>query len=301
VALGAVDLNLLVALKALLEEENVTRAGERLGMGQPTMSTALARLRRHFGDELLVRVGRDFELTPFARSLLPQVRESVRLLGGALRITDGFDPATSTLSFTITLSDYALAVLHEPMRRRVKAIAPGVRLAFTELGDDLLGSERALLRQDLLIGPPGYGFAGRQLELFRDRLVCVADCSNPYLLGGFLSFAAFRRMPHAVAVFRGGLPTPADRAVAELGIERRVSIRVHGFLPLLFAVPGTDAVAVVPERIARRFAGDGLLVVEPPFPPTVMIEAAWWHPAKQDDPAHRWLRSVLREVAADLR
>ncbi|MEU4236272.1 LysR family transcriptional regulator [Actinoplanes sp. NPDC026619] len=300
-ALGAVDLNLLVALRALLEEENVTRAGERLDLGQPAMSAALARLRRHFGDELLVRVGRDFELTPFARSLLPQVRESVRLLGDAMRVTGGFDPATSTSSLTVALSDYALAVLHEPVRRRIKAVAPGVRLAFTELGDDLLGSERALLRQDLLVGPPGYGFAGQHLELFRDRLVCVADGSNPYLLGGFLGLEAFRRMPHAVAVFPGGVPTPADRAVAELGIDRRVSIRVHGFLPLLFAVRGTDAVAVVPERIARRFAGDALVVVEPPFPPTEMTEAAWWHPSRQDSPAHRWFLSVLHEVAVELR
>ena len=96
------------------------------------------------------------------------------------------------------------------------------------------------------------------------------------------------------------MPTPADRVVAELGIERRVTIRVHGFLPLLFAVQGTDAVAVVPERIARRFEGDGLAVVDPPFPETPMGEAMWWHPAREEDPAHRWLRHVFRSAAGDL-
>jgi len=302
VSLGAVDLNLLVALKALLEEGNVTHAGARVGMGQPTMSAALARLRRHFDDELLVRVGRDFELTPFARSLLPEVQEAVKLLGDALRVTDRFDPATSERLFTVALSDYALAVLHEPLRRRVKAVAPTVRLAFTDLGEDLLGSERVLLRQDILIGPPGYGFAGRHMRLFRDRLVYIADAGNRHLTGAGLSMADLRRMSHANAVFRGGVPTPVDRAAAELGIDRHISMRVFGFLPLLFAVPGTDAVAMVPERIAVRFAGDGRLrVLDPPFTPPLMLEAAWWHPSKHVDPAHRWFTAVLREVAAELR
>ncbi|MEV6346212.1 LysR family transcriptional regulator [Actinoplanes sp. NPDC051851] len=299
--LGAVDLNLLIALKALLEEGNVTHAGARIGMGQPTMSAALARLRRHFDDELLVRVGREFELTPFARSVLPEVQQAVQLLGDALRVTDGFDPASSERLFTITLSDYAMTVLHEPLRRRVKAAAPSVRLAFTDLTEDLIGSERALLRQDVLVGPLGYGFAGEHVRLFRDRLVCVVDPRNPYLEENVLSVDALRRMPHAIAVFRGGIPTPIDRAVSELSIERRVSMRVYGFLPLLFAVRATDAVAFVPERIARRFAHDeNLRIVEPPFEAPLMLEAAWWHPSRDIDPAHRWFVSVLRDVAAEL-
>jgi DNA-binding transcriptional LysR family regulator len=302
VTLGAVDLNLLIALKALLEEGNVTHAGARIGMGQPTMSAALARLRRHFDDELLVRVGRDFELTPFARAMLADAQQAVQLLGDALRVTDGFDPATSERLFTVTLSDYAMTVLHEPLRRRVKAAAPSVRLAFTDLMDDLLGSERAQLRQDVLIGPLGYGFAGEHLRLFRDRLICVVDPGNPYLDGGTLGVEALRRMPHAVAVFRGSVPTPIDRTLNELGIERRISMRVYGYLPLLFAVRATDAVAFLPQRVARPFAASGrLLVVEPPFEAALILEAAWWHPSRETDPAHRWFRSILRDVVGELR
>lgn len=302
VSLGAVDLNLLIALKALLEEGNVTHAGARIGMGQPTMSAALARLRRHFDDDLLVRVGREFELTPFARSIVPDVQQAVRLLGDALRVSDGFDPASSERLFTITLSDYAMAVLHEPLRRRVKAAAPSVRLAFIDLTENLQGSERALLRQDVLIGPLGYGFAGDHLRLFRDRMVCVLDPDNPYLDGGTLGVDALRRMPHAIAVFRGSQPTPIDRVMSERGIERRTSMRVYGFLPLLFAVRSTDAVAFVPERIARPFAASGkLLAVEPPFEAPLMLEAAWWHPSRGADPAHRWFVSILRDVVGELR
>ena len=91
-ALGGTDLNLLLPLKVLLEEGNVTRAGQRLELSQPAMSAALARLRRRFDDELLARAGRDYELTPFARDLLPEVQHALRLMGAALHLEDEFDP-----------------------------------------------------------------------------------------------------------------------------------------------------------------------------------------------------------------
>src|SRR4029453_16711065 len=100
-ALGGTDLNLLLPLKVLLEEGNVTRAGQRLDLSQPAMSAALARLRRRFADQLLSRSGRDYELTPFARDLLPEVQRAVRLMGRALHLEDEFDPATSDGEFRL--------------------------------------------------------------------------------------------------------------------------------------------------------------------------------------------------------
>src|SRR6476646_9084382 len=114
-ALGGTDLNLLLPLKVLLEEGNVTRAGQRLSLSQPTMSAALARLRRRFDDELLVRSGRDYELTPFARDLLPEVQHAVRLVSAALGVEEEFDPSTSRHTFHLTMSDYAIAIMHEPL------------------------------------------------------------------------------------------------------------------------------------------------------------------------------------------
>ena len=122
--LGGTDLNLLLSLKVLLEEGNVTRAGQRLELSQPAMSAALARLRRRFDDELLVRAGRDYELTPFARDLLPEVQHAVRLMARALQLEDEFDPATSERSFRLAMSDYAIAVVHEPLLRLIGATAP---------------------------------------------------------------------------------------------------------------------------------------------------------------------------------
>src|SRR4051812_21356683 len=113
--LGGTDLNLLLSLKVLLEEGNVTRAGQRLELSQPAMSASLARLRRRFDDELLVRAGRDYEPPPFPRALLPEVQPAVPPLGRALPPEDEFAPAPSHRVFRMAMSDYAIAVLHEPL------------------------------------------------------------------------------------------------------------------------------------------------------------------------------------------
>ena len=123
-ALGGTDLNLLVQLKVLLEEGNVTRAGQRLSLGQPTMSAALARLRRKFNDELLTRSGRDYELTPLAVELLPEVQRVVRLMSRALQVEESFDPVSSDRTFRMMMSDYAIAVIHEQLVARVSELAP---------------------------------------------------------------------------------------------------------------------------------------------------------------------------------
>lgn len=302
--LGAFDLNSLTALRALLEEGNLTHAGAKVGLAQPAMSQILGRYRRHFDDELLVRVGRDHELTPLARDLLPHVQEALRLMRTALRVEESFDPATSDRLFTVTASDYSMTVLIEPLRRRVRVSAPLVRLEFVDLADlvdDLVSSPRALLRHDLLIGPHGYGFQGESRFLFHDRLVCLVSPDNPYLRDGALDLDALRAMPHVVTVFRGEASTPADRALAQHAITRRVVLKARGFLLLPFAVVGTEAVAIVPERLARRFTTDDrLLMVEPPFGFFDMVEAAWWHPSRASDPGHRWLVGLLHEVAEEL-
>src|SRR4051794_7101837 len=152
-ALGGTDLNLLLPLKVLLEEGNVTRAGQRLELSQPAMSAALARLRRRFDDELLVRSGRDYELTPFARDLLPEVQRALRLMGAALHLEDEFDPTPSERTFRLAMSDYATAVVHEPLVRLVQGEAPGVRLLIAHLGPGVRESPTSLIEHDALVAP----------------------------------------------------------------------------------------------------------------------------------------------------
>lgn len=299
--LGGTDLNLLLPLRVLLEEGNVTRAGQRLQLSQPAMSAALARLRRRFDDELLVRAGRDYELTPFARELLPDVQHAVRLMGRALNVEDDFDPATSGRSFRLCMSDYALAVLHEPLVRMLSEAAPGVRLAIDHLGPESRTSPRVLLDYDALVAPMGIGFQGESRPLWRDRLVLIADRGNPRLRRDRLQLDDLRVLPHAVASFGAGVLTPADRAFGELGIDRHIALQVAGFLPLPFVIAGTDMVALVPEMLARMHVRpDGPLVaVEPPMDTMLLAEGYYYGRDRLSDPAHRWLFARLDELAHD--
>lgn len=300
-SLGGSDLNLLEALRVLLEEGNVTRAGRRLEMSQPAMSGALGKLRRHFDDELLVRNGRDFELTPLARELLPEVQEALRLIRAALQVDSVFLPETSERVYRLTMSDYALSVIHAPLLRQLRELAPLVRIEIDPLPADLRESERVLADYDIVIGPLGYGFPGVARAFFSDRMVCLVDRENPALIDGTLSMEALARLPHAVAAFGRGNLTPADRIVGERGIHRRISVVVSGWLPLPYVIVGTDMVAIVPERMARRHCLDGrLVVVDSPFGDVVLAEGYSYAEHRESDPGHRWLCERLDEVAAGL-
>jgi DNA-binding transcriptional LysR family regulator len=296
--LGGTDLNLLLFLKVLLEEGNVTRAGRRLALSQPAMSTALARLRRKFDDELLTRSGREYELTPFAIELLPEVQHALRLMGKALHVEEDFDPATSERTFRLAMSDYAIAVVHEPLLTRVSGLAPGVRLRIDHLGPDARSSDRVLLEYDALIAPLGFGFPGDSRPLWRDRMVCVVDRRHPRLRPDGLTLDDLAELPHAVAAFGPGILTPVDRVFGELGIDRRIEASVAGWLPLPFVVQGTDLVAVVPELLARiHTRAEGPLVqVEPPFGQVLLAEGYWFARDRMADPAHQWLFARLDEV-----
>jgi len=301
-SVSSIDLNLLIALGALLEERNLTRAGEKTNMSQPAMSGALARLRRHFDDELLVRDGRQYQLTPLARRLLPDVRDALRQVERTLEARPEFDPATSTRTFSLVMSDYAVTVLVDPLLRRVHEEAPQVGLTVHPLPPDLAESDRGMLQHDLVIGPLGFSFPGESEEIFRDRFVCIVDPGNSRLAGGALSLADFGELPHAVATFgQREMLNQAESALEALGVPRNIQVTTEGWLPLPFVVAGTELVAVVPERLARRVASTaGVAVCEPPFGTIELLEAVWWHPTRSGDQAVRWMRAITAEVAAAL-
>jgi DNA-binding transcriptional LysR family regulator len=300
-ALGGIDVNLLVILQTLLEEGNVTRAGVRLGMPQPAVSNALARLRRHYKDELLLRTGNGYDLTPLARSLLPSVQKSTRLIGRTFSPGQAGQPPVGGRIFTICLSDYSMTVLGEPLLRRVHDLAPDaciqLRLATREPAD----GDRGLLGYDLLIGPPRLQSAGQPEIIMRDRLVYVADPANPWLRDGLLTAEDLAALPHAAARFPDPGSDPAAMALLRCGITPNVVLTTGGWLPLPFLVAGSHLVAAIPERLARRTAAAaGVTIVEPPFGIIELVEAAWWHPLHATDLALTWLRGIVTEVAASL-
>jgi len=303
-ALGGVDLNLLIILQALLEEGNVTRAGQRVGMPQPAVSTALARLRRHYKDELLVRSGNGYTLTPLARSLLPEARESTRFIGSAFSLAPLRLPPGDGRSFRLCLSDYSTAIFGRLLLRLVNQLAPDVSVELLPAASELDGA-RSPLQYDLLIASQEYigapAVSDQHEVVCRDRFVCIADPGNPWLRNGRLSLTDLAAAPHAAARF----PRPEGDAVAaalhRLSISPEVTVTTAGWLPLPFLVSGTDMVAALPERLARQLGpAAGVAVIEPPFGRIEFVESARWHPLHATDPWLTWLRGLVAEVAASL-
>lgn len=298
--LGGIDLNLLHALDALLEERNVTRAGQRIQMSQPAMSAALARLRAHFNDELLVRVGRGYDLTELAATLIEDVRRAITGLESALSPKLGFDAMHSDRRFAVAASDYAVTVVIEPLMKLMAERAPKARVEFEPIMFNNDEADSWLRRCDVVLTATGFGVPGRRLEVFRDRFVCIASKANPWVHNGVLELCALTEIPHAVANF-GDSRTPAEVRLTELGIQVPIGAVVSGLLQLPFAVAGTDLCSFVPERLARQTTDLlDLQIVDVATGDIELVEAAHWHPARAEEPGLQWFRSILREVREQL-
>jgi DNA-binding transcriptional LysR family regulator len=292
------DLNLVVVLDALLVERNLTRAGERVGMTQPAVSAALARLRELFDDPLLEREGRGFVLTPRAESLIPVVTECIAAVERTFDVLPTFDPATSTRTFRVSASDYALSEITSPLLSVLAREAPHTNVEFDALPVVDIVSPVDLLRRDVTIAATGRGVPGKHVSLFSDSFVCVVDGAHPALHEGALSLAAISRLRHVRSVFGPHVTTHIDDMLGVAGIVPRVALSVRGFMSVPFAIAGTPWIGWVPERTATRFAPSlGLVVARTPIVPSVLVEAAHWHPSKSNDPALQWLVRQLRRAA----
>ncbi|MFD0689663.1 LysR family transcriptional regulator [Actinomadura fibrosa] len=295
------DLNLLVTLDVLLRERNVTWAAEHLGCSQPTVSTALARLRRHFGDELLHRTGSRYELTPLGAQLAARTPPAVEGVRRVFDVRAEFDPATVEREFTIITSDYAAALLGPIVARLAAERAPGVRLRLEQTTPHAVDHAADTLRTaDGLILPHGFLTDMPYTDLYEDRWVCVVARDNPDV-GERLTLAQLRTMGWVVLFHRPTAFAPAAQQLRMTGVEPRVEIVVDGFLQMPFLVAGSDRVALMQEGLARKVAGaTGVRVLDCPFDVVPLAEAFWWHPMYSGDPAHAWLRDLLVEASREL-
>jgi DNA-binding transcriptional LysR family regulator len=292
------DINLVVVLEALLAERNLTRAGERVGMTQPAVSSALTRLRELYHDPLLEREGRGFVLTPRAESLIPVVAECMVEVQRTFDVLPDFDPATSTRTFLVSASDYVLSEITSPLLSLLAREAPLTSIEFDPLPVEATVTPVDLLRRDLMIVGTGRGVPGKRASLFSDRFVCVVDQNNPALRDGELSLEALARLAHVRSVFGPQVSTHVDDMLSAADIAPRVALTVQGFLPVPFAIASTPWVGWVPERTAMRYADSlGLVIAKTPIKPSVLVEAAHWHPSKSADPSLQWLVRQLRATA----
>jgi DNA-binding transcriptional LysR family regulator len=293
VNLASLDLNLLVALDALLQHRSVTRAAAQMGLSQPALSASLARLRRHFDDELLTRVGNDYRLTPLA----VQLKERTRLaLSGVERVFTAqpeFDPASSTREFSMLVSDYLVAVVGDVIARLLAREAPHSRLRFlANTPDQVDRAAQLLLSTDLMVLPHGFVTDLSHRDLHRDDWVCLVSADNP-AVGDELTVEHLESLPWVVTYHGPNASTPAGRQMRMLGIEPRVQVVTETFLTVPLLVAGTDRIALLQRRLVDLLPGDGLRALPPPFDAAPLIEAMWWHPIYDTDPAHQYLRDLV--------
>lgn len=292
--LSNLDLNLVVALRALLEERNVTRAGRRIGLTQPAMSAALARLRRHFDDPLLSRTGAHYSLTPLGAVLLDRAAAACDVLERVFTSQAKFDPATDTREFALISSDYGATVLGVPLARVLHDEAPGVHVTFHQTALTLLDNLGTLLSTvDGLLLPHGVIDGFPAVELFSDQWVCLVADDNPEV-GDELALDQLADLPWAV--YQRAYDAPVTRQLSMLGISPRVDVSVHSFHLLPMLVTGTRRVALVQRRLVELFPAPGVRVLPSPFPSVPLQEAMWWHPVHAQDAGHAWLREVVKKV-----
>lgn len=293
------DLNLLVSLDALLAERSVTRAAERLGLTQPTLSAALARLRRHFDDELLYRDGNNYFLTPLAVTLSGRTSstlDSVQRLFASQNVTD---PGASTRTFVITCSDYTAAVVGAPLGAALARIAPNASLQLRQSrGPGYTSDEGRLRSVDAAIVPHGFLHAFPHVDLYSDRWRCLVATDNDSV-GAALTLDDLSRLPWVVTSRESTFSTTAMAQLARAGVAITVQTEVDTFLAMPHMIAGTERIALAQGRLIELIGNvPGVRVLDCPFDLDPLAEALWWHPDYARDAEHAWFRDLVASVAA---
>lgn len=283
------DLNLLVALDALLVECSISRAAEKLHLGQSAMSSALARLREYFDDELLVQVGRRMEPTSKALALKDPVRDVLVRVEAAVLTQPEFDPAESDREFRLTVSDYTNAVLMPHLMALVQQQSGGVRF---QLLPQVQNPQRALERGDvdLMIIPQRFSSPEHPSEVLYNESFCCLVWEHSPLVMEELTLQKYLEHGH-VAMWQAY----ETSALAELGIHRRVEVTTFSFATVPGLVVSTSRIATIHERLAI-LAQRWLPVVSKPLPVSIppMQQTIQWHKYRTKDPGLAWLRQTLK-------
>lgn len=298
--LQKLDLNLLVALDALLTEQSVTRAAHRVFLSQPAMSGALTRLREHFQDDLVTRVGRSMVLTPFGAQLAPRVSGLLIGIGDVIGSRPFFDPAVADREFTIVASEYLLAVFLPRVTARVAADAPGVTLNIQLRAQD--HEQRMLTGQvDAALTVSGLALPGHPTApLFEDEYVCVAWKGNDRI-GEQLTMEEFLACSHAVRLMsRDHTYTLEEGWLNAQGHRRKVALRVPTFDSLPRLILGTHFIAPMQRRLAEMSAElHPIRILPHPAGVPPLVAVLQWPSFRDEDPGNRWLRRLLRDTARE--
>ncbi|MBB3222644.1 LysR family transcriptional regulator [Pseudoduganella umbonata] len=291
------DLNLLVALDVLLSERSITRTARRLNLSPSATSGALARLREYFGDELLMQVGRNLNLTPLAVSLADPVRRVLLQIQATIELRPEFDPSTALRDFRILASDYIATVLLGDLGKRIAATAPNITLNLLAMKFnpvELLERSEA----DLVILPRKFMSEVHPIQvLFEETYTCVAWTGNT-LIENELTLEDYMALGHVSSRFGAATMSFEEWFLKVSGYDRRIEVTTTNFTSIPHFVIGTNRIATMHTRLAQtlsRYYPIRLLSLPLEIPAVEMCMQ--WNPILDRDPSHVWLRSTLAEIA----
>ena len=304
--LNRFDLNLLMALDALLNEKNVTRAGERVFLSQPAMSAALGKLREYFNDPLLVRVGRDLELTSKGLALVEPVRKMLVHAQVILGTQPGFDASSAKRQFSIMLPDFVVPWLMPKVLQRLLPFAPGIRIQLESWSASgpvrLVNGEIDMfvtIDTPTILGLANYPDTLCSAMLRPLRWVCVASHDHP-IVREELTREQLLTLPHIYVRVQGDIQSTDDAILKQLHLKLDVRVTTDTVLEIPFMIPGTSLIALLPESLARQLAPClDIKIFEVPggIIPSRRIDL-YWHRRNEPDLGHTWMRSLILEMAA---
>lgn len=294
IEIAALDLNLLPVLAVLLEERSVTRAGRRLGRTPSAVSHALSRLRELLDDPILVRTGSGLRPTPLAEQLRAPLEALLGSVEGVVR-AEPFDPARSRRQLALVATDYLQLVWLPPLMARLAA-APGLDLRVLAPPDDLLEALGAGQVDMALVVSFREAPALHVRTLGEDRFVCLLREGHPALERG-LDLQTYASLGHVLVAPSGRPGGFVDRALEREGLRRRVAVQLPHFLAAPALIARTELVLTVPERLARALQSPGLVLAPAPLALEPIPLRLIWHERTHADPACRWLRERVAELA----
>lgn len=295
------DLNLLPVFVALMEERSVTRAATRLGITQPALSNALTRLRGLMHDPLFVRARYGMQPTPKAAELAPTIAAALSSLDELILGQQDFDPAQARQLITIASNSYVEFVLMPAIVARLRTLAPGIRLRLSPYGTDLaetgVMSGTTAMALGRIVQPPDNLVVQHLMD---ESLACVVRSDHPRI-GRRISRKQYEQLKHVNVLPPGRLRVGLFQALERQGLQRDVAVSVTHFLAVPEMVAVTDYCATLPRLICRHLAQDPRLKVLPaPVDLSTFPVDMAWHVRYRHDPAHRWLRNLIADVAREL-
>lgn len=296
--LSAIDLNLLVAFEALLEERSVTLAAQKLHLGQPAMSAALGRLRILFEDELFIRMGREMQPTSKAIEIASGILAALHQIRQTLEASQVFDPSASSRRFAIGSPDYTSFVIMPSLLKFCSQNAPQLNFRLIGYEKDSVGE---LLEQgviDVALGvfptPPQQT---HHIALFQERFVGIARQGHPSVAQSTMSLETFASLSHALVTLRRDTTGEIDRLLAQRHLQRRVVLTTPHMLALPAILAVTDLVATVPDRVAVQLVRlHNLELFELPVETETWTVSMLWSKLADKDAANTWLRQILSTI-----